>query len=172
MKPVIAGTSFLAGAIGTLLALGWFAVILLSRHAVWPFPSDILSIEGIFAAWATIMFGTFYRSPKPIWVPVLAVTSERVKRARLILACAVVNVAIWLLALVGFLVLRLSQPLPWIFCLFASSCAVLNSSYVLIHWALRPENLFSDQFRRFADDPLVFALVRAFVRIRHMRMNG
>jgi hypothetical protein len=55
------------------------------------------------------------------------------------------------------------------FCLLASATTMLNGLYVLIHWALRPENLFSERFRRFADDPIIFVLFEPIIRRRKLR---
>jgi hypothetical protein len=91
-------------------------------------------------------------------MPVLEVNSKGIKVARLVLVCTLMNCAVWLLACVGLRAAQLRGPLPWVFCLLASGVTLLNAVYVVIHWALRPENLFSERFRRFADDPIVFLI--------------
>jgi hypothetical protein len=169
MKIGIAIVCFAAGCLGSALALVWYLAVLATRKSIWPFPSDISEIESLLGIWGVIMFATFYRNARPVWMPVIEVTSQRIKVARLLLACTLINVAFWLLACVGFWAVQLRGPLPWIFCLLASGVTVLNSVYVLIHWALRPENLFSERFRRFADDPIVFLIFDVVLRRRKIR---
>lgn len=169
MKTGIAIVCFTAGCVGSALALVWYVAVLLTRHPIWPFPSGITEIEALFAVWGPIMFATFYRNPRPIWRPVLEVSSGRIKAARFVLACTLVNCAVWFLACVSLWAAQLRGSLPWIFCLLAAGVILFNAVYVLIHWALRPENLFSERFRRFADDPIVFLIFNPVLRRRKIR---
>jgi hypothetical protein len=73
---------------------------------------------------------------------------------------------LWLLVCVGLLVAQLRGPLSWTFCIVTSGIALVNAVYVVAHWALRPENLFSERFRRFADDPVVFLIFDPVLRRR------
>jgi len=166
---MIAIACFWTGLIGSALAGAWYLTVLLTRRPMWPLPSDIVWIEVLFAFWGTVMFATFYRSPRPIWTPLVAITGERVQWARLLLASAVLNGLVWLLGIVGLSLAHVHEPLPWLFCLLASSCGLLNGLYVCVHWALRPESVFSERFRRFADDPVVFAVVEMFKRRRRIK---
>jgi hypothetical protein len=166
MKAAVAMTCFWAGALGSALGLSWYLAVLFARRPIWPFPTGIGSIEALFAVWGAAMFATFYRSPRPIWGPVLVVTHERVRKARLSLWCLLLNSLVWLAALVVLAAAHIRKPLPWSFCAFASSCALLNGSYIWMHWAFRPESLFSEGFRRFADDPLVFAVAGLVVKAK------
>jgi|SRR6185312_12919292 len=169
MKTAIAVLCFGAGCLASALALIWYAAVLLGRNPRWPFPSDIGRIEALFAVWGLVMFATFYRNPRPIWKPLIEVTSGRVKAARLLLACALINCLVWLVTCLGLLALHIHGPLPWMFCLLASTVIVLNAVYIAIHWAFRPENLFSERFRRFADDPLIFVIFGLVLRRRRIR---
>jgi hypothetical protein len=169
MKKGIAIVCFAAGCLTSALALTWYFAVLVTRHSMWPFPSGIAEIEALFAAWALIMFATFYRSPRPIWMPVLKVSSKRVKAARLLLAFTLINCATWLLASIGLWATQIREPLPWVFCILAAAVTLLNAVYVVVHWALRPENLFSERFRRFADDPIVFLIFDPVLKRRKMR---
>ena len=169
MKTGFAIVCFVAGCVGSALSLIWYVTVLLTRHSMWPFPSGITKIEALFAVWGLIMFATFYRNPRPIWMPVLEVSSGRVKEARLVLIFTLMNCAVWLLACVGLWAAQLRGPLPWVFCLLASGVTLLNAVYVVIHWALRPENIFSERFRRFADDPIVFLIFDPVLRRRRIR---
>ena len=169
MKKGIAIVCFVAGCLGSALALVWYVAVLLTRDSLWPFPSKISQIEALFAIWGLVMFATFYRSPRPIWMPVLKVTSSRIKVARLVLAYNLVNCAVWLLACAALWAIQFRGPLPWTFCLLAAGLTLLNAAYVFFHWAFRPENLFSERFRRFADDPVVFLIFDPVLRRRKIR---
>jgi hypothetical protein len=169
MKTGIAIVCFVSGCVGSALALVWYVTVLLTRHSIWPFPGGITEIETLFAVWGLVMFATFYRNPRPIWMPLLGVSSERVKAARLVLSCTLLNCAVWLLACIGLWAAQLRGPLPWVFCLLSSAVTLLNAIYIVIHWALRPENLFSERVRRFADDPIVFLIFGAALRRRKIR---
>jgi hypothetical protein len=102
-------------------------------------------------------------------MPVLKASNGGIKVARLMLACAFINFALWLLACVGLWAARIRGPLPWMFCLVASGVTLLNAVYVAIHWAFRPENLFSERFRRFADDPVVLLIFDPVLRRRKIK---
>src|SRR5581483_9127710 len=146
MKTGIAIFCFAAGCLGSALAVIWYVAVLVTRSSIWPFPSDISEIEALFAIWGLIMLATFYRNPRPIWMPVLEVTGPRIKAARLLLVCTLINCAVWLVACIALWAVRVRGPLPWTFCLLASGVTLLNAVYVFAHWALRPENLFSERF--------------------------
>ena len=169
MKTAVAIACFVVGALGSVLGLSWHLAVLFWHRPVWPLPTGIGSIEALFASWGTVMFATFYRSPIPIWKPILAVTCERIRNARLLLFCLLLNSVMWLLAVVCLFAFDIRDPLPWTFCALASSCALLNGLYIWIHWAFRPENLFTERFRRFADDPLVFTVFQLLVRTRRSK---
>ena len=169
MKKGIAIVCFAAGCLASVLALTWYAAVLLAGNPRWPFPSKIGRIEALFAVWGLVMFATFYRNPRPIWKPLIEVTSGHIKAARLLLAFAVTNCLLWLGASVAMWALRVRGPLSWTFCLLASSVILLNAVYIAVHWAFRPENLFSERFRRFADDPIVFTIFQPFVRRKKIR---
>ena len=155
---------FSGGCLASALATLWYVAVLAEREPLWPFPSEIAQIEALFAVWGLIMFATFYRRPRPIWVPLFGVDDARVKRARVLLACSAANCAAWLAANVGLWIARMRGPLPWTFCLLASAAAILNGVYVAIHWAVRPEKLFSDRVRRLADDPTVFLIIGPLIK--------
>lgn len=169
MKKGISIVCFAAGCLSFALALTWYVAVLVTRHSMWPFPSGIAGIETLFAAWGLIMFATFYRSPRPIWMPVLEVKGGRIKAARLLLACTLINLVVWLLASFVLWATQIRGPLPWVFCIFAAAVTLLNAVYVVIHWALRPENLFSERFRRFANDPIVFLIFHSVLKRRKIR---
>jgi hypothetical protein len=166
MKIAIAIICFSGGCLATALAVLWYLAVLVTRDLLWPFPSNIEGIEVLFAVWGLIMFATFYRSPRPIWMPLFEVSSRRVKVTRMLLVCSLVNFAVWLLVCAGLSATQVLGPLPWAFCLLASAATLLNAIYVAVHWAFRPENLFSERFRRFADDPIVFLIFYRFLRRR------
>lgn len=169
MKRVIALSCLAAGALGSAFGLYWYLAVLIELHATWPFPTEIASIEGLFAIWGAVMLATFYRNPRPIWQPLLRLTGQRVKIARLLLMGLVLNSLVWVIALLSLLLFRVREPVPWVFCALASSCMLLNGCYVWIHWAFRPENLFTERFRRFADDPIVFTVFELLGRTRRIK---
>ena len=78
------------------------------------------------------------------------------------LGCAAANMFVCMLVSAGLLLAGFRQPLPWLFSLFAASCALLNGIYVFVHWALRPDSFLSERFRHFVDDPVVFTFMSVF----------
>ena len=153
------------GSIASVASFAWYLLVIATWKVRWPFPSNILSIETLFLVWAATMYATFHRSKKRLWSPVLVVTSFHLKVARVAFVTVILNAAAWLLFAAGLWVFRKGGYLPVAFCAFMSSCALINSVYVTIHWAFRPENLFSERARGFADDPLIFLLFE-FIRKR------
>ncbi len=158
IKKSIAVACFVTGLIGGGFAAVWYVMILITRRSMWPFPTDIVWIESLFALWASVMFATFFQSLRPIWAPLVAVTDKRVQTVKLLLGLALLHTFVLLVIVVSLWVRRAFAPLAWVFCLFAASCVLLNAIYVCIHWALRPEAIFSSKFRRFASDPIVFVV--------------
>jgi len=169
MKTVIAIVCFVGACLASAFTAAWFLTVLVSGKSLWPFPSNIIGIELLFAAWGLLMFATAYRTPRPIWLPLLTVSSGRIGAARRLLGLALMNFSVWLLSCIGVWIVRVQGRLPWAFCLLASAAALLNAVYAVVHWALRPENLFSERFRRFADDPVIFLIFDIVLGRRKIR---
>jgi hypothetical protein len=169
MKHIAAVLCFSFGSLGSVGAWVWFVAALASHEPIWPFPSDIRGIEVLFALWGTVMFATFYRSPLPIWAPLFEVSDGRTRVARLILTFALINCLVWLVTCVVVWIIHNQGRLPWTFSLLASGVLLLNALYVVVHWAFRPENLFSEKFRRFADDPIVFLIFDPILKRRKLK---
>jgi hypothetical protein len=169
MKAGIAIVSFATACLASCLATVWYLAVLVARTPLWPFPSTMIGIEALFAVWGLTMFATFYSSSRPIWDPLLRVSSERVRAARLLLAITLMNGMLWFLVCLILWAVRAHGPLPWAFCLLASAATLLNAVYIVVHWALRPENLFSERFLSFADNPLVSLIFDVVLRRRKIR---
>jgi hypothetical protein len=153
MGKVAAQSCFVYGCTASLGALVWYFASLagyrILPQSVWVF-AVFFSIHGI------AMVITFYRRPWNPWKPVLKVTPERIRIAKLLLALVAANFLFPLAVVVsehgGVSERALSMAL--------TSLVLLNTVYIAIHWAIRPENLFPSWFLSFISNPLLYLLVR------------
>lgn len=163
MRTAIARVAFAYGCTSLSLSIGWFALVLLGGEP----PGVSL---GIAIALAMIHGGvlvvTFHREPGiRAWTSVLPVTAGRLRAARVILGAALANFA---LCLIFVKVAEHRSTLPIYehgLQLIVASLAVLSSVYITVHWAFRPENLFS----RAVLDTAAFPLCILFRRNRRSR---
>jgi hypothetical protein len=136
MRKIIATLAFIYGCIAFLLSLGWY-VMALAGNAFWTVnPATAATVIAIHGCVITL---TFHREPfRNHWESVLAVTWRRIKAAKLLLWAAALN----FLLCFAFTLLHEARGAP----LIVASLAVLSSAYIVLHWAFRPENLFSEGF--------------------------
>ena len=137
-----------------LAVLAWHVTTL---RGVVMFPNNASIAIPFFGIHALICFLTFDRSPTGLWEPLFKVTPRRVRLARLCLGLAVANFIFYLLLVWGYF-LR-SKALDELRVLsFLTSLLLVNTLYVALHWAFRPENLFSHTFRQVIANPITYWL--------------
>jgi hypothetical protein len=152
MKNFVRLYAFWYGCFGALFSLGWYVAAGMGRAAI---PSNVWVIEAVFVLHAAAALATFHRAPVlPAWRPVLSVTPSRVRLAKTLLALSIMNFVACLGAFI-FAVVRgdLALENKTVF-LVLTSFLLQNTIYIAVHWALRPENLFSASFLRAISNPL------------------
>lgn len=146
---------YIYGCIGTIISTAQYVAALFDRY--WP-PMNVWIVEILFIFHGAAYFFTFGDShSNPKWKPIITINPLRIKIAKIVLILAAANYALPLV-----LSLFLKYPIygdktPF---LLLSSFILLNTIYIAIHWALRPENIFSAAFLRFMSNPLFFFLRR------------
>ena len=122
------------------------------------FPQAWIWVELVFALHALAAIATFQRGAH--WPPLVSVTRERVVVAKSLLAIATLN----FLGCLGwfFYGAYADNPDPSGLGagLILASFLIQNCVYIALHWAFRPENLFSAAFIRGVSDPLSMILGR------------
>lgn len=151
MRIRIATCLFIYGLVGTMLGLLF--------QFFWIEPQEVL--PGNFTFWMTVfvihcgvLCATFQIYPsRGFWRPVVAPTRRNVRTARLLFFVAIAHLLFRFLALIA--VGRESNPrVSTMILSFIDGLFLLSSVYITIHWALRPENLFSPPVLRFLSNPL------------------
>jgi len=150
MKNLIRNYGFWYGCLGMLGSFVYHIAAILGRASM---PSNVWVIEGVFALHAAASIATFYRGPVS-WPPMLSVTRKRITMAKILLAVSIVNFAVCL-GIFLFAELRgnlavANRVVPMIL----TSFLLTNTTYIAIHWAFRPENLFSISFLRTMSNPI------------------
>lgn len=151
MRGLIRLYGFWYGCLGTLGAFAWYASALRGSFA---FPSNWSIVEVIFALHCGAAVLTFQTQVRQAWRPVLSVTRNRIWLAKTLLALATFN---FLFCMGMFLVAGIQgnqalkdKMVP----LILTSFLLQNTVYIGVHWAFRPENLFSGSFIRAISNPL------------------
>lgn len=154
MRKAIAIVGFVYGCVGSLLSLVW-VLFALTEGATWQIDASLAVV--VLVVHGTVIVVTLHREPLgSSWRPVVSVTPWRVRAATVLLGGGLLNFAAWL----AFVVITRSRGalraydlgLP----LIVASLALLTSTYVAVHWAFRPENLFSQGLLQAAAFPLRF----------------
>jgi hypothetical protein len=160
MKKALQLYAFGYGVVSTTVLLVWFVAACQGYGA----PGHAVYMTG-FALHATAALLTVYRGPTLDswrWEPLIRPTEDRRIAARFAIGASValfcvILILSLLLNLRGHTDLRDTMSL-----LGLISVLLVQSVYLVVHWGLRPENVFSETFIRFASNPLV----ELFVRLR------
>jgi hypothetical protein len=152
MKNLVRLYDFCYGCLATLCALAWYIAALLGRAMI---PNNIWIVEGVFVLHATAAILTFHRpSMRPPWQPVLSVKPGRIRLAKTVFGLSIANflvcMSVFLVAVIRGSVASGNEGVA----LILTSFLLLNTIYIAIHWAFRPENLFSSAFLRAISNPL------------------
>jgi hypothetical protein len=152
MKNLIRLYAFWYGCLGTLGAFAWYIAAVLGRATI---PTEVWIVEAVFALHACAALATFHRTTmRPAWQPVLGVTLGRVRLARTAFGLSIINFLICLGVFVCAVVQGNAVLETKGVALILTSFLLLNTIYIAIHWAYRPENLFSSTFIRAISNPL------------------
>lgn len=152
MKNLIRFYAFCYGCLGTLLAFAWYIAAILGYARI---PTNVWIVEAVFALHALAALATFQRtSMRPAWQPVLGVTPDRVRLARTLFNLSILNFLLCIGVCVYAVISGNAALRDKGVALILTSFLMLNTIYIAIHWALRPENLFSAYFLRVIANPL------------------
>ena len=139
-----------------LMLYAYFSFAVLRRHDVPEFITRLGSAEmWIYVAGAHMLTfvatlaGGGMGERAPLWNPLIPPTTRSILVGRIILLAATCNFLFWPLF---FLV----TPDPWTLWRGVVAMLLLSTTYTAVHWALRPENIFSWPILRFLRDPLAF----------------
>jgi hypothetical protein len=146
---------FLYGCLASAGAFGWYWLAL-TGHAT--LPQNAWMFEVPFLAHVAVMVATFQRLPsRKIFKPVLKVTPARIRGAQLLLLVSAANFGLCAARVFWESAASSERTLSMV----VTSLVLLNTVYVAIHWALRPENLFPGGFLAFMRNPLVYLFFRS-----------
>jgi len=161
MRRRVATAMFVYGCLSSIISLVWLSAALLSVniHSI-----KLWLVESLFVFHGCVLVLTFHRNPGTVmWPPVLRITSQRTRAAKVILMLVAANVFVWLIA-IFVLVVRNEMPwAEWVLLPFLASCSLLSTVYIALHWGFRPENLFPRAFLKFAGNPFG-VIMRKLVR--------
>jgi hypothetical protein len=155
MKILIQRACFAYGAIAFLGYVGWFIAICFSDAAISIGTQPTIAL---FAVHGLVLCITFQRflTVKPFWAPLWNATPRTLTYARY---------AVWVSfgLCIGMMVLAmLTLPLSSdrsssrMVCLVLASMGVVSSLYIALHWAFRPENLFTKGLLGFLSNPIAY----------------
>jgi len=154
---------FLYGCVGSLGALICFALAL---SGAFELPQTWLIVECIAALHALAACLTFQPGMRPPWPPLFAVTSERIRWARVLFFAATGN---FVICVAGPLIAD-PDRYRWLegraAALILTSLLLQNTVYIAIHWAFRPENLFSPTFVEAISNPVGIVLKRILPNVK------
>ena len=162
MKKIIEVVCFSYGFLASLIAATVYVCVLLRR----PLASlDLWQIEALFLTYGLVLVITAYRRPsRPLWTSIFLVTPARVRFARLMLGVITANFGLWMIGLFVSHSLGETKDDSTALAGFFACFALVNAVYITIHWAYRPENIFSPSVMRFAANPLLFAFSSRYRR--------
>lgn len=158
MKRFVQRAILAYGCLASTASLAWFVGAWIFGPMMPENAGIVIAILIIHGAILTVTFHSFVQH-RPFWSPVWRITDRRRKCAWGVLASA----AILFLGTVIWTILLIRKPHDWKLVsdtasLTMASLALLSSLYILLHWAFRPENLFSTSLVEFASNPFAYIL--------------
>jgi hypothetical protein len=152
MKNLIRFYGFGYGCLGTLCALVWYSAAILNGTVI---PSNWSIVVTIFTFHAIAGLVTFDRTPvHPAWQPIVSITPGRIRLAKILLGLATLNFAVCMGTLIVATLGERTALEDKMVYLVLTSFLLQNTTYIALHWAFRPENLFSASFLRVIANPL------------------
>lgn len=169
MRRVFAIAYFGLGCLLAVFAVAWFTA---ARAGVVLVPRSPGEAVGLFLLYAAVILPTLDRASARCWPPAIPVTPSRVAAARVVMTVSLVLC----LASIGSAVLARafgSESLRnHAFSAVIGSLGLLNGTYVAVHWAYRPENLFGSRMSRALLNPLGSLLVWVLWAVRNRTFRG
>jgi magnesium-transporting ATPase (P-type) len=165
MKKLVALYCFGYGCVGSLAFLVWHLAALLGHPVL---PTSVWTVEAIFLLHGSAMLATF--RPNLMGVPtepVLAVTRKRRLLARLLLGLVTLYFVVFLTIFVWAELKGDSSLGVGMIPLLLTSFALLNTVYIALHWAFRPENILPERLLRIASNPASLVGIGSKWRNRH-----
>ncbi|GEM_PF-3251683 len=145
---------FTYGCLSSMGVFIWYVNAFLGRTQL---PASVWIVEAFFVVHAIVMLMTFHRRPgASLWAPVLTVTPNRIRIGKLLLLIAMINFL--MCAVIVALHNRASSAKELTMAL--TSLALLNTIYIAVHWAFRPENLFPSSLLVFISNPFLYCFRR------------
>jgi hypothetical protein len=154
MRNFIEKLCFFYGCLASAGSLVWYLATWAGYEGL---PQSVLIVETVAIIYGIVMVITFSKSWA--WEAVLQVTRRRIAIGKILLIVALLN----FLFCTGLIVWENRAVSSRTLSMGLSSFALLNTVYIAIHWALRPENLFPGRFLLFISNPLVFILFHSRV---------
>lgn len=150
MRRVISLCEFWYGCLGTLCCACWYFLVLFGY-------STLPSFDWLFAffvLYCCAVTVTFQPRVRPAWQPLFAATPGRIKLAKILLGLAASNFVVCF----GVLLVAGKDGnqalIDKTVSLMLMSFFLLNTIYIAIHWAFRPEKLFPGAVIEIITDPL------------------
>jgi hypothetical protein len=152
MKSLIRLYGFVYGSLGTLFALAWNVSVIRGHVAL---PGNWSIVVAVFSLHVLAGIITFDRTHvRPAWQPVLPVTTAWIRFGKTLLG---IGTAYFIGCLGVFIYAEIRGSLTLedaTVPLVLTSFLLQNTIYIAVHWAFRPENLFSGSFIRAFSNPL------------------
>jgi hypothetical protein len=137
------------GAVGFSL---WYIAAWLGDASL---PENVWVVEFIFLLHSIAAIATFQRIPSGnLWQPVLAITDKRIRLGRLLIGLTSINFLVCFCLLGGAALEKDVSLQETAVYLVLSSFLLQNTIYIGVHWALRPENLFSSSLLKAISNPI------------------
>lgn len=161
MKRRLASAVFVYGCVSSIVCVVWLSAALLSANVR---SSSLWLMESLFVLHGCALVLTFHRSSGTVlWLPVLRVTSQRIKAAQAILLITALDMAGWLAAIFVLALQNYKAQAEWALSPFLASAYLLSGVYIALHWAFRQKNLLPRAFLAFVGNPFG-AIVRRLLR--------
>ena len=155
MKRIIERICLAYACLASLASLLWLADLLIIQSPDLPGATVAMWITGIHCLFLCITFQVI-PSVKPYWDPVWAVTKRRLMLARYV-------IRFWSAACIGTFAVAFvaakqhaEQTTTLFLALLLASMIAFSSFYMVVHWAFRPENIFSRKFLLFIKNPVLY----------------
>jgi hypothetical protein len=147
IRKVLSVYCFVFGCAFAVSSIVWPVMMLTRGETVMPGSRAMMAI---FVCWGIAMMETANYYSWRDWKPLVTVTPVRILAARGILVALSATLGI---AVVMSVTARLQGHLPkdWVLMWMFSNLFTLNGSYIALHWALRPTNLFGAHHEFFMD---------------------
>ncbi len=155
MKRLIQKVCFVYGCLAFSLSVLWFLGASVVANAIPDEPEVAISILAVHALFLCLTFQRFI-GVGPYWTPIWRVSEPVLGWARRgILLVFVIFVCSVLFVFIAIFLHNETLSLRG-FGLVLASMGMLSSTYIALHWAFRPENLFNDGLLKFVTDPVSY----------------